>query len=100
MVDKASQQRSHIAQKLNVRQRSRLASSLAEALLDGLSKRPARCLDLTDSTMLLIIPMVLADAPWLGRISLLPEEHPNDFRNLHIYLGVLEAFQSLALSPT
>ena len=40
-VDKGSQRRSRGAQRLNVRQRVRLASSLAAALLDSLSEQPA-----------------------------------------------------------
>ncbi|BCA53384.1 hypothetical protein W02_05240 [Nitrospira sp. KM1] len=40
-VDKARQRRFRIAQRLNVRDRVRFASSLATALLDGLSEQPA-----------------------------------------------------------
>ena len=40
-VDKAPQRRSRGAQRLNVRRRVRFASSLAAALLDGLSEQPA-----------------------------------------------------------
>ena len=40
-VDKARQRRSRGAQRLNVLQSVRLASSLAAALLDGLSEQPA-----------------------------------------------------------
>jgi hypothetical protein len=44
-VDKVRQHRSRGAQRLNVRQRVRFASSLAAALLDGLSEQPAGYLD-------------------------------------------------------
>jgi hypothetical protein len=40
-VEKVCQQRSRIAQRLNVRQRVRFASSLAAAFLDGYFDRPA-----------------------------------------------------------
>jgi hypothetical protein len=40
-VDKVRQRRSRGAQRLNVLQRVRVASSLAAALLDGLSEQPA-----------------------------------------------------------
>jgi hypothetical protein len=40
-VDKVRERRSRVAQGLNVRQRVRFASSLAAALLDGLSEQPA-----------------------------------------------------------
>jgi hypothetical protein len=40
-VDKVRQRRSRGAQRLNVLQRVRFASSLAAALLDGLSEQPA-----------------------------------------------------------
>jgi hypothetical protein len=39
--DKVRQRRSRRAQRLNVLQRVRFASSLAAALLDGLSEQPA-----------------------------------------------------------
>jgi hypothetical protein len=40
-VDKVRQRRSRGAQRLNVQRRVRFASSLAAALLDGLSEQPA-----------------------------------------------------------
>ena|SRR5437016_14654493 len=42
-AEKVRQRRSRIAQRLNVRDRVRLASSLAAALLDELFEHPARC---------------------------------------------------------